>query len=571
MIESLSQNSTLTILTGATNRKLQSPGRYILARHTASYVLKGALAAAMLALAACGGGGGGSSAGSESQFRRGIGANPDSIDPQQAEGTWANDVIGDMFIGLFTEDEAARPVPGVADTWEVSPDGLVWTFKLKQTQWSDGQPVTAHDFVYAFRRLLNPKTVGAVYASLQYDIKNARDVNGGRLPVEELGVKALDDYTLEITLEHPAPYLPGLLKHYTAYPIPAHVVEKVGDDWTKPENIVVNGPYKVVEWRSGDFIRSVANENFAGAADLCFKEVIYFTASDHDAMVRRAQAGEIDMNNSFPTGQLEETKKKLPGWPRIAPMMATTYVVTNTQQAPFNDKRVRQALAMAMDREYVVESILKGGQIPAYSFVPPGMNGYPQTAEFAWKSLPREQRLAEAKRLLEEAGYGPNNPLMFEYLYRATGDNPRIAPVLQANWSDIAEWVKPEVRQVETQALYNQLQSKDYAISDTGWVADYNDAYNFLYLLDSRTGPMNYGDYKNPAYDAKLAESNTELDPDRRAQILREAEQILLDDAAVLPLLTRVTQDIVNPNITGYEDNAEDIHRTRYMCRTKAE
>lgn len=526
-----------------------------------------AAATAVLALGACGNNN--AKGPPELTFRRGVGANPDSVDPHQAEGTWANDVIGDMFVGLFTEDAASKPIPGIADTWTVSDDGLVWTFNLKHTNWSDGTPLTANDFVYSFRRLLDPKTVGAVYASVQYVIKNAREVNGGRMPLEALGVKALGDYTLELTLEHPAPYLPGLLKHYTAYPVPKHVLDKVGDDWTRPDNIVVNGPYKLVEWRSGDYLRSVKNDKFEGASEVCFNEVIYYTASDHDQMVRRAQAGDIDMNNSFPTGQLDDTKKKLPGWPRISPMMATTYVVTNTKVAPFDDSRVRIALAMAMDREYIVESILKGGQLPSYGFVPPGMNGYPETAQFAWAKEPREQRLKEAAEILQKAGYGPNKPLEFEYLYRATGDNPRIAPVLQANWQDIAPWVKPQIRQVETQALYNQLQQKDYSISDTGWVADFNDAYNFLYLLDSRTGPMNYGDYTNKAFDALLDQSSLELDATKRAVILKQAEQLMLDDAAVLPLLTRVTQDIVSPNIIGYADNPEDIHRTRFMCRKK--
>ncbi|MEZ5938281.1 MAG: peptide ABC transporter substrate-binding protein [Hyphomonadaceae bacterium] len=519
---------------------------------------------AALVLASCGG-----QATNESQFRRGVGGNPDSIDPQKAEGTWNNDVIGDMFIGLFTEDEAAKPVPGVADSWTVSDDGLVWTFKLKPWKWSDGTPLTAKDFEYSFQRLLNPKTVGAVYASIQYQIKNAREVNGGKLPVEELGVKALDDETLQITLEHPAPYLPGLLKHYTAFPVPRHVIEKVGDNWTRPENIVVNGPYKVKQWRSGDFIQSVVNPEFEGAEDLCFKEVVYYFAADHDAMVRRAEAGELDMNTSFPSGQLDETERKLPGWPRIAPMMATTYIIANATEPPFDNPDVRKALAMAMDREYITGSILKGGQIPAYGFVPPGMNGYPKGAEFTWKDMPREERLVEARKLLEGAGYGPDHPLEFEFIHRATGDNPRIAPVLQANWSDIADWVKPQIRQIETQALYNMLQEKDYSIADNGWVADFNDAYNFLYLLDSRTGPMNYGGYSNLAYDALLDKSAGEMDQTKRAEILKEAEQMMLDDTAVLPLLIRVTQDIVSPSITGYTDNPEDIHRTRYMCRTK--
>ncbi len=526
------------------------------------------MSAALLALGACGGpGGGGSQVSREDQFRRGVSSNPDSVDPHKAQGTWENDIIGDMFIGLFTEDAASKPIPGVADTWTTSEDGLTWTFKLKHTNWSDGVPLTANDFVFSLRRMENPKTLGAVYASILYPIKNAQAVNSGKMPPEQLGVRAVDDYTLEIQLENPMPYLPALLKHYTAYPVPQHVVEKYGDDWTRPEHIVVNGPYKLAEWRSGDYLRSVKNDAFAGAADVCFKEVIYFTQSDHDAMVRRAQAGEIDMNNSFPSGQLDEIKKKLPGWPRVSPMTNTTYVVVNTTKAPFNDARVRQALAMAMDRDYIASSILKGGEIPSYGFVPNGMNGYPDPAKFKWAGEPRAQRLKEAVELLKQAGFGPDKPLEFEYLYRASGNNPRIAPVLQANWQDLGPWVHPQIRQVETKDLYKQEQEGDFTIADSGWVVDYNDPYNFLYLLDSRTGPMNYGRYNNPKYDALIDVALKQTDTAKRSDYLKQAEQLMLDDTAILPLLNNVTKDIVNPEITGYVDNVEDIHRSRYLCR----
>lgn len=520
------------------------------------------IAAAALALSACGG-----PSSSSSPFRRGVGANPDSVDPHKAQGTWENDVIGDMFIGLFTENAKSQPVPGIAESWTVADDQLTWTFKLRQTNWSDGTPLTAKDFEYSLRRLLDPTTLGAVYASVQYPIKNAQAVNGGSMPLDQLGVKALDDYTLEVKLEYPAPYLPGLLKHYTAFPVPKHVIDSHGDQWTRPENIVVNGAFKLAEWRSGDFLRLTKSETFDDAANVCFNEVIFFTQPDHDAMVRRAQAGEIDMNNSFPTGQLDQTESKLPGWPRVAPMMATTYLAANNTVPPFDDTRVRKAIALAIDREHITGNILKGGEIAAYSFVPDGLNGYPTAGKFSWAGEPLEKRRADAKALLEQAGYGPDKPLEFEYIYRSTGNNPRIAPVLQENWTRIAEWVKPEIRQVETKDLYKQMQQKDFVLSDAGWVADYNDAYNFLYLLDSRTGPMNYGGYSNPAYDALIDRSNVELDAGKRAELLRQAEQMMLDDTGVIPVLVRVTQDIVSPSITGFEDNPEDIHRSRYMCK----
>ncbi len=528
-------------------------------------ILAGAIAAALLMLAGCGGG---STSEGGQRFTRGIGADPKSIDPHRVEGSWANDVIGDMFIGLFTEDAKSLPVPGVAESWELSEDQRTWTFKLKQTKWSDGEPLTAHDFVYGFRRLFDPaaKTAGAAYDSVQYGILNGQAVATGSLPVEEVGVTAIDDYTLEIKLEYPMPYLPGLLKHYTAYPIPKHAIDKFGANWTRPENLVVNGPYKLAEWRTGDFLRSVKNPMFDGVDDICFDEVVYLPVDDHSVMVRRAMAGEIDMNNSFPSGQLEKTTQDLPGWPRLAPMMATTFIVANTRREPFTDARVREAISLSVDREHITENILKSGQLPAYSFVPPSIANY-TPAEVTWKSMPRAERLARAKSLLEQAGYGPSKPLSFEYIYRSTGDNPRIATVLQENFRAIAPWVKAEIRRVETQALYDQLKAKNFVISDAGWVADYNDANNFLYLLDSRTGAMNYGQYENPAFDALVDQANVEMDPARRAAIMQQAEAMMLGDSAIIPVLIRVTQDIVSPNITGYEDNAEDIHRTRYMCR----
>lgn len=529
-------------------------------------ILAGVMAAALL-LAGCGGGS--ASEGGE-RFTRGIGADPTTVDPHRVSGTWANDVIGDMFIGLFTEDAKSMPVKGVADSWTISEDQKTWTFKLKQTKWSDGEPLTAHDFVFSFRRLFDPaaKQAGTSYDSVQYGILNARAVSEGKLPPDQVGVTAIDDYTLEVKLEYPMPYLPGLLKHYTAFPIPQHAVEKFGNDWTKPENLVVNGPYKLAEWRTGDFLRSVKNPLFEGVEDICFNEVVYLPVDDHAVMVRRARAGEIDMNNSFPSGQLEQTQKDLPGWPRLAPMMATTFIVADTKRPPFNDVRVREAISLSIDREHITGNILKSGQLPAYSFVPPSIANY-TPAEVTWKSMPRPERLARAKTLLEEAGYGPSKPLTFEYVYRSTGDNPRIATVLQENFSAIAPWVKAEIRRVETKVLYDNLEAKNFIISDAGWVADYNDANNFLYLMDSRTGAMNYGQYSNPAFDALLDQANVELDTAKRAEILKQAEALMLADTAVMPVLVRVTQDIVSPDITGYEDNPEDIHRTRYMCRKK--
>ena len=525
--------------------------------------LTAAVSAVALTLSACGGGGELDS----KTLTRSIGASPKSVDPHKAEGTWENDVIGDMIIGLFTEDVYGNPIPGMAQSWTTSDDGLVWTFKLREANWSDGQPVTAYDFEYAMRRVLDPATTGSAYSSLLYVVKNAQAVNGAELPTDQLGAKALDDRTLEVTLEYPAPYLPGLLKHYVSFPVPKHVVEEHGSAWVRPENIVVNGAYKLEEWRTGDFLRSSKNPTFFDAENVCFDEIVYFPYSDHSAVVRMAQTGNLDMANAFPNERLKELNESMPGWPRTFPMMSTTYVSLNNEQAPFDDARVRQALSMAIDREYITDRVMGAGQTPVYNFVPEGMRNYPESALVPWKNLSREERLAESKQLLEEAGFGPNNPLKFEYIYRSTGENPKAAPVIQANWLEIADWVQPEIRRVDTQVLYKRLQEADFEASDAGWVADFNDAFNFLYLFVSSTGPMNYGNYFNPEFDALIEESHLQLDPSERAQTLRQAEQLLLDDSAMIPLWAPGRQYLVNPDITGWEPNLEDIHRSRYMCR----
>lgn len=529
----------------------------------------GLAAALALTLAACGGG---DKSGGEDvpTLRRGISAKVDTLDPHKSSAQWENIVIGDMFIGLTTDGPDARPQPGMATHWETSADGRVWTFHIGDYVWSDGNPVTAHDFVYALRRIQSPE-VASQYASLLYLIKNAAEVNATELPPEELGVRAIDDKTLEITLEYPAPYLPGLLSHYTTYPVPSHAIETYGDSWIQPDNIVVNGPYKLVYWRTGDQLVADRNPTGFGAADACFGRVVYFELEDLTAVENKIQAGELDINNAFDGARSTEIEAKLPGWPRTTPALITTYWSFNTQVAPFDDVRVRQALSMALDREFMVKNVLTPGYVPAYSMVPPGIDNYAVTRpEIDWKDLPRAERLAEAKRLLEEAGYGPDNPLSFEFIHRSTDDNPKVAPVAQANWADIAPWVDPVIVKQDTKVLYARLRQSDFEVSDAAWVADFDDPINFLYLLDSNTGQQNYGDYSNPEYDALLQRSNQELDLAKRAEIFAEAEQLMLEDYPITPMWFQVTKNLVDPTLTGYEDNAKDQHRSRFLCREAA-
>lgn len=523
--------------------------------------------AMMITLAACGGGGGEKAADDVPTLRRGISAMVDTLDPHKSSAQWENIVIGDMMIGLMTHGQDGKPVKGMADSYETSEDGLVWTFRLGEYVWSDGTPVTAGNFVYALRRIQKPE-IASQYASLLYVIKNAAKVNSGELPPEELGVRAIDDKTLEITLGYPAPYLPGLLTHYTTYPVPEHVVEQYGDAWIQPGNIVTNGPYKLVYWRTGDQLVSEKNPTGFGAADACFDRIVYYELEDPTAVENKIAAGEMDLNNAFDGARKAELETKFPGWPRTSPSLITTYWSFNSTRAPFDDVRVRKALALALDREFITRNVLTSGYVPAYSMVPPGIDNYDVARpEVEWKDMPRPERLAEARRLLEEAGYGPDKPFQFEYIHRSTDDNPKAAPVAQSNWAEIAPWVDPVIIKQDTKVLYARLRQSDFQVADGAWVADFDDPINFLYLLESNTGQQNYGRYKNPEYDALLAESNAELDLKKRAETFAQAEQLMLGDYPITPMWFQVTKNLVDPTLTGWTDNAVDQHRSRFLCR----
>lgn len=521
-----------------------------------------------LALSACGGGGGGDDT---LTLRRGISAKVDTLDPHRSSAAWENIIIGDMFLGLTQHTADGQVIPAMAESWTVSEDGLVWTFNLRDTTWSDGTPLTAEDFVYALRRIQDP-AIASQYSSLLYIIKNAQALNEARVEPEELGVRTIDDRTLEITLEEPAPYLLGLLTHYTTYPVPRHIVEQYGEAWVQPENIEVNGPYKLVYWVTGDQLVVEKNPAFYEADTLCFERVSYFELEDLAAVERRIEAGELDINNAFDGGRKAELDRRLPGWARTTPGLLTTYWSMNSSEPPFDDIRVRKALAMALDREYMVENVLTPGFVPAYSFVPPGINNYDtERPEVSWKSLSRPERLAEARRLLEEAGFDPDNPFRFEYKHRSTDDNPKVAPVAQANWNEIAPWVDAQILRQDTKVLYADLRQSNFQVSDGAWLADYNDPLNFLYLLDSDTGQQNYGNYSNPEYDRLLEAASQERDLQARAALFAQAEKIMLEDHPITPMWFQVTKNLVDPNLDGWAENAEDNHRSRWLCPATAE
>ncbi|HEY5338401.1 MAG TPA: peptide ABC transporter substrate-binding protein [Rhizomicrobium sp.] len=500
-------------------------------------------------------------------LNRGNNAEPDSLDPQKIQTTWENNIVGDMFMGLLTEDAAANPVPGAAESYVQSADGLTYTFKIRDHHWSDGVPVTAHDFVFSLRRILNPKTA-APYASLLFPIKNAEDINGGKLPGTELGVRALDDRTLEMTFAFQVPYLPQLLTHYTMMPVPQHVVEKHGDQWLRPENIAVNGTYKLKEWIPNDHITLTRNPRFYDVKNARIETVNFYPTQDYSAALKRFRAGELDTSGGVPSSEIEWLRNKLPGVLRVAPWISVQYVGFNFTTAPFNDLRIRQAVSLGIDREIIATKVMRAGETAAYSFVPPHMPGYPGKAQVAFRNTPMPARIAKAKALLAEAGYGPNNPLAFDFAYQDQTDRKLIAVALQSMWKNIGAQVR--LVPADAQVHYNQLRRQHFQAAWSGWVADYRDAKDFLFVAQTSSKDMNAGRYSDPKFDALMAQSDITRDPIVRQGLLQQAEQIMLDDVALAPVINDVSRAIVSKQVKNWTDNDVTINRTRYLSLNRS-
>jgi oligopeptide transport system substrate-binding protein len=488
---------------------------------------------------------------------------PETLDPQHVTSGWENRIVGDMFLGLTTEAADGSVIPGAAESWQVSDDGLVYTFKLRDHKWSDGVPVTADDFVFAFRRLLDPATA-AEYASLLYTIKNARAINEGAIEdMDELGVRALDPGTLEITLERPTPYFLEQLTHSTALPVPKHKVEQLGDDWAKPGNIVGNGPYRVVEWVPADHIKSIKNPLFYDADHVSIDTVLFYPAEDREAATQRLRAGGFDIQYDFAADQIDGLKQNLPGETRITPDLGIYYYAINTRKPPFDNRGVRQALAMAIDRKEITARVLHGGELPAYSFVPPGIANYGEPAYVEWKDTPYSDRLTRAADLLAAAGFGPAHPLKLTLRYNTTEANKKVAAAVAAMWKQVG--IETKFAASEVRAHYNDLQRGDFQVGRAAWIADYNDPQNFLFLMESGTGALNYAGYANPEFDRLMAAASKTLDLKARADLLHRAEAVAMTDMPNIPIYDYVSRDLVAKSVKGWVDNNKDIHRTRFL------
>lgn len=494
---------------------------------------------------------------------KGNGAEPASLDPNKTEGVPESNIQRDLFEGLVTTDASGKIRPGVAESWDVK-DNTVFTFHLRKTaKWSNGDPVTANDFVYSFRRLVDPKTASPYAFFLDSgNVENAADVMAGKKPVDSLGVKALDDYTLQITLSSPLSYFVDMMAHTSLDPVPEKVIEKFGEKWTRPENIVTNGAYTVKEWVVNERLVLQRNNQYWDDAHTTINKVTYLPIESQTAEVNRYLAGEMDMTYELPADQFKRLKEQYPAEVHVTGYVGSYFYEFNFNHKPFDDVRIRKALSYSIDRNVIANAVVGRGEKASYFLTPEIAQGFPAVTT-DWSTWTQEKRLEEAKKLLKEAGYDESHPLKFELLYNTHEVHKKIAIAIAAMWKKNLGVDVTLVNQ-EWKSYLASEQQGNFDVSRNGWIADYNEAASMLGLMES-TNASNYGKYNNPAYDKLMKDSRNAPDTATRIKLYGDAEKMLADDMPVMPIYQYVTPRMVKPYVGGYPNNPLDNLYTKDM------
>ncbi|ENK2026187.1 oligopeptide ABC transporter substrate-binding protein OppA [Salmonella enterica] len=492
---------------------------------------------------------------------RNNGSEVQSLDPHKIEGVPESNVNRDLFEGLLISDVEGHPSPGVAEKWE-NKDFKVWTFHLrKNAKWSDGTPVTASDFVYSWQRLADPNTASPYASYLQYGhIANIDDIIAGKKPATELGVKALDDHTFEVTLGEPVPYFYKLLVHPSVSPVPKSAVEKFGDKWTQPANIVTNGAYKLKNWVVNERIVLERNPQYWDNDKTVINQVTYLPISSEVTDVNRYRSGEIDMTyNNMPIELFQKLKKEIPNEVRVDPYLCTYYYEINNQKAPFNDVRVRTALKLALDRDIIVNKVKNQGDLPGYSYTPPYTDGA-KLVETEWFKWSQKKRNEEAKKLLTEAGFTADKPLTLDLLYNTSDLHKKLAIAVASIWKkNLGANVKLENQEWKT--FLDTRHQGAFDVARAAWCADYNEPTSFLNTMLSDSS-NNTAHYKSPAFDKLIADTLKVTDDAQRSELYAKAEQQLDQDSAIVPVYYYVNARLVKPWVGGYtgKDPLDNIY-----------
>ncbi|CAI0798440.1 ABC transporter substrate-binding protein [Serratia liquefaciens] len=481
---------------------------------------------------------------------RANGYEPATLDPNLAESNVEFYIFNDLFEGLLRVGKNGEVIPALATKWETK--GTVWTFHLRpEAKWSNGDPVTADDFVFSWRRLTDPKTASPYgsYLASAY-VLNAAEINAGGKPPSELGVKALDAHTLQVTLAEPNSYLLKQLVHFPVLPVNRKVVEQYGKNWTQPQNFVGNGAFKLAQWVVNEKVVLERNTQYWDNAHTVLNKVTFLPLQGFPE-VARFRAGEIELGYSAPPELYQQLKKNLGDEQLVTyPLLSTSYFAFNNRQPPFNDVRVRQALNLALDKQVIAGKVLGYGQQPAWTFTPTGAGGFTLQPGVAagWS---QEQRIAQAKKLLAEAGFNAQHPLRFTLLYSNDATIKKIVIAASAMWKKNLG-AEVTLQNQERKVVLDNINNGQYSAAFSRWLADYNDPSTFLNVFRS-TSSENSAKYANEHYDRLLHQATAAQSPEQVQQAFQQAEDVLAVDTPVAPVYYEANATLVKPYVKGID------------------
>ena len=501
---------------------------------------------------------------SHQEIVRQIKDEPASLDPAQAVGLPEIPILRDLFEGLTNQDPQGRTVPGVALSWQSS-DQKTWIFTLrKDAKWSNGETVTARDFVYSWQRMVNPTTSSpyAWFPALAA-IDNAAAITAGKKPLTSLGVVATDDYHLKVTLEHPVAWFPALTSSFALYPVPQKIIAQYGSQWTLPGNLVGNGAYKLDKHIVNERVVLSRNSQYWDNAHSTLDKVTFVPLSDSVTATHWYQANNIDVTESFPKNRYKTLKQAIPGEVYTPAQLGTYYYAFNTQQGPTANVNVRKALSWSIDRQIIAEKILGTGEKPAWYFTPEITQGFvPPT--LAYQQLSQAERNRQAKLLLNAAGYGPTRPLKLSILYNTSDSNKQIAIAVASMWKKNLGAEVSLVNQEWKTYIDSRKQGK-FDVIRASWVGDYNEPSSFLSLLTSQhTG--NISRFAKGAYDDLLDKASMATTSVEREKIYDLAEKMIADEAPIAPIYQYTNGRLIKPWVKGYPiNNPEDVVYSRQL------
>ncbi len=496
----------------------------------------------------------------EQVFHFGNGGEPADLDPHTTMGDIEHSIMIALFEGLVIGDaKTVAPRPGVAERWDISDDGLIYTFHLRNNaRWSNGDPVTANDFLESFHRALLP-SLGNQYAYMIFPVKNAEEFNTGKITdFNQVGFKVVDERTLQITLHSPTPYFLALIIHSSWFPVHLPTIKKYGniDDrnnrWTRPQNIVGNGAFVLKEWKVNSHILVEKSPTYWGPENVKLKKIYFYSTESYDTEERMFRAGQIHTMKTCPQPKIEVYKKNRPELIHVYPLLTTYYYRINVTRPPLNDKRVRQALAMAIDRKSIVENVARGEELPAYNLTPPDTAGYNCDSKIS-------ENLNKSRRLLAEAGYpdGKNFP-RFELLFNTLESHRSIAEAIQQMWKKNLN-IDVTLRNEEWKVYLDSTHRLDYFIARAGWGGDYMDPNTFLDLWLTGGGNNETG-WSNREYDQLIKFAGSTRDQKVRYEAFQKAEAILMDELPIIPIYFYTRPRLMYPSVKGFYPNLLDQH-----------